>query len=424
MMWEQIHPEIIKASKEIAEARKFDDAIFAAFRFVEATIQERISSKSVGAALIAEALDGTPPKIDISTDARDRQGIRDLFSGALNNIRNDRGHKKTPLTPCESLEDCILYLSLASFLLYLLTKDKNTFPRIDGVRVYGTAEQPRAELRGINFAGSVVIASAGHEQVSVVRNAPTLLEVLLPQRFFGNVTVRVDGKLSGEVFCDVSSLGKQPENYYEVIATEVPLYSDAETREKRADVVGLLLRSNEASREFVTIFPVRPNRYAAGQYVTHGSPEPRSSVGETWYIDPPTGRTEYAWTGSLVLAPNVVGVVEPFKLGRISVLPRAVQTQVGENRCLRVLGWGRSGPSQQERDVTDQVSWTNIDPSVAFVDRGTVVPKKLGRVNAECKLNGFVASVELSVEHILRGQRTTYFQGLRRLHLQSRSFSV
>jgi streptogramin lyase len=415
MMWEQIHPEIIKASKEIAQTGKFDDAIFAAFRVVEATIQERISSKSIGEALVADALDGTAPRINISSDARDQQGIRDLFSGALRNIRNDRGHKRAPFTPCESLESCVLYLSLASLLLHLLTKDKNTFPRIDGLRVYGTAEHPRAELRGINFAGSHVAAIAGTEQVSVVRNAPTVLEILLPESFSGNIAVRVDGKLSGEVFCDASSLGKQPDSYYEVIAAELPLYSDLKASQKRPDVVGLLLRATEISREFINIFPTRTNRYKAGQYVSHGPTEPTNVIGETWYIDPSTGRTEYAWTGSLVFAPNVVGVVGTFKLGGISVLPRSVQTQVGENRCLHVSGWGRNGPAQQERDVTNQVEWTNIESSVAFVNKGIVVPKKLGRANAECKYQGFVASVEISVEHILRGQRTTYFQGLKRL---------
>jgi hypothetical protein len=53
----------------------------------------------------------------------------------------------------------MLYLSFASFPLYLLTKDKNTFPRIDSVRVYDTAEQPR--VRGVNFAGSQVTAASG-----------------------------------------------------------------------------------------------------------------------------------------------------------------------------------------------------------------------------------------------------------------------
>ena len=414
-IWEPIHPEIIKASQEIAIAGKYDDAIFAAFRIVEAMLQERIASKSIGEALIVEAFEGDPPQVNISSDPRDRRGIRDLFAGALSNIRNDRGHKKTPLTPCESINDCVLYLAVASFLINLLAKDKNTFPRIDSVRILGTAEDPRAELRGINFAGSRVAVVAGGAQISIVRKAPTVLEIVLPRNFFGNISVVADGKRSGESFCDVSSLGKEPESYLEVIAAELPLYSDAKAHKKRPEVVGILLRSIDSSRESIIISPTYPGRYEAGHYVTHGPYEHGTSVGETWFADPTTGSIEYAWTGSMIATPNMVGAVGTFRLGGISILPTSVHTQVGENRRLRVSGWGRDGPVQKELDVTGRVRWKTSDSSVAFVKEGVVIPKGLGRARAECELDGFVASVELSVEHLLKGQRTTYFQGLRRL---------
>jgi hypothetical protein len=82
-MWDNIHPAIRDASRPIAEVGKFDDAIFAAFRYIEGEIQERIGSKSIGQTLLDEAFDGTPPKINISDDARDREGIKEIFSGAL-----------------------------------------------------------------------------------------------------------------------------------------------------------------------------------------------------------------------------------------------------------------------------------------------------------------------------------------------------
>jgi uncharacterized protein (TIGR02391 family) len=414
-VWAQIHPEIVKTSQQIAETGKFDDAIFAAFKFVEASIQERIGSTSIGRALIGEAFHSNHPKISISDDAHDRQGIAELFSGALGSIRNDRGHKKAPFIPCENLQDCFLYLTFASFLLYLLSKDKNTFPRVEGIRVFGTAEQPRAELRGVNFSGSTVSVIAGEAQATVVRAAPTVLEILLPQNFFGNLVVAVDGKSSGATFCDVSFLGKQAETSLEVIAAEVPLYSDARMTTKRENVVGLLLKLRDGGRELVTVFPTYANRYKAGQYVTQGSPEPGSSVGETWYADPTTANVEYAWTSSMIVIPKVVGGAGTFRMGGISILPRSVHTQIGENRCLRVVSWGKDGPAHREMDVTDRVTWKSVDPSVAFVRNGVVIPKKLGKASAECAHEGFVASVELSIEHIVKGQRTTYFQGLRRL---------
>ena len=78
-MWDPIDPEIIEASKAIAEAGKYDDAIFAAFRLVEAKIQERIQSTRIGESLIAEAFDGVPPRIYISPDQRDQAGIDRYF---------------------------------------------------------------------------------------------------------------------------------------------------------------------------------------------------------------------------------------------------------------------------------------------------------------------------------------------------------
>ena len=414
-MWEQIHPEIVQASQEIAKAGKYDDAIFAAFRVIEAKVQERVGSQSIGQPLITEAFDGNPPQVHISSDPRNRRGIQELFSGALSHIRNDRGHKKAPLTPCESLHDCVLYLGFASFLLYLLAKDRNIFPRIEGVRLLGTAEEPRAELRGINFGGSQVSVAAEDAQASVVRQAHTVLEVLLPRQFYGNLRVLVDGKPSGEVFCDVSFLGKQPENYYEVTAADLPLYSDAKAVKKRLDVVGLLLRVSEGPHEFVRIVPTYRNRYRAGSYVTHGPYEHGINIGETWYTDPATGVVEYAWTSSVVAVPNVVGVVNTLKFGGISIVPKSVQTQVGENRCFRVLGWGRDGPVQKELDVTDRVKWKSINSSIAFVRQGIIIPKSLGKTRFECELEGFVASADVSVEHIPRGERTVYFQGLRGL---------
>ena len=295
-----------------------------------------------------------------------------------------------------------------------------TFPRIDNLRILGTAEDPRAEVRGINLVGADVTATAGEMATTIVRNGPTIVEMLLPNSFVGSVSVCVDGKRSNEAFCDATYLGKQPDPYNEVLAAELTLYSDAKALTKRAGIVGLLLRSGGMTRELVTIVPTYPNRYKAGHYVTQGPYVPSTSVGESWYIDPESGQIEYAWTGSMIMEPSTIGPVSKFKLGGISILPNSVHTQLGENRCLRVSGWGRDGTIQKDFDVTERVKWRDMDPSVAVVCDGIVHPKKLGRARAECELNGYVGSVQISVEHLLRGQQTKYFQGLR--HLQQIRF--
>jgi hypothetical protein len=83
--WEMLHPGVTQATRGIAEAGRYDDAIFAAFRYVEGEIQERIRSKSIGMPLLNKAFDGPSPQIRISDDTRVQEGIKKLFEGALNN---------------------------------------------------------------------------------------------------------------------------------------------------------------------------------------------------------------------------------------------------------------------------------------------------------------------------------------------------
>ena len=185
-MWESIHPSICDVARSIAESGNFDDAIFAAFRFTEGEIQERISSKNIGQNLLDEAFDGPTPKIMISSNIHDREGVKKIFSGAFSFIRNDRGHKKSPAVPCKTIGDCLLYLYFASFLLYLLDKDINMFPRIHSIRIFGSYDQPRAEIRGANFGRSSKVLAVKNE-VDIVRINQESIEIILPSKFVGNI---------------------------------------------------------------------------------------------------------------------------------------------------------------------------------------------------------------------------------------------
>jgi Protein of unknown function (Hypoth_ymh) len=412
-MWDDIHPSIRTSSQSIAEAGKFDDAIFAAFRYVEAEIQERIRSSSIGQALLDEAFDGAAPKVIISDDARDRAGIKAIVSGALANIRNDRGHKKAPLLPCTSPADCLLYLSFASFLLYLLSKDKNTFPQIQALRVLGSYDQPRVELRGINF-GKAASVIANDAEVIVVRTTETVVEALLPPGFSGLIKIAVDGIESNELYYDAVSLRQDIGNTYEIVASELPLYEDPECDRLRSGVVGLLLCATEAGRAFLRITPTYPHRYQAGYYVSQGQ-FGAEELGETWYRDPNSGEVFYAWTGSTIATPEIIGPVGTPVLVGISILPNKVKLQDDERRTLRVLGITKDGAIRKEIDVTGLVSWRPLEADIAYVKEGIVFPKRLGRTRVECALQAFVASADVWVEHYPRSEKVTFFEGVRRL---------
>ena len=411
--WEFLHPEIASASREIVEAKKYDEAIFAAFRTVEAEVQERIQSKNIGRALLDEAFDGATPKIYIVDDSRDHQGIKELFSGALANIRNDRGHKKEPSLPCKTVSACFHYLSFASLLLYLLSKDRNILPRIESCRVFGSIEEPRAELRGANF-GSNPEAFIGNEKAMITRACQTSIELVLPPRFAGDVRVALGENVSNPWHCDAHFLIEKLPNFYEVIHAEVPLFEDAACTKRRSDVVGMLIRAKEVGFEFLRITPVSPNTYKAGCFVSHG-PFERTAVGESWYRDPGTGAIHYAWSSACVAKPDILGPVNGWKPVGLVICPSGVHTELDECRTLRAFGWFCDGEIRDQKDITDRVQWKSSDDQTIHVAGGVARPKKLGRARIECSFEGFTATAEVNIAHYAVGQRVTYFQGMRKL---------
>ena len=412
-MWEKLHPSIRQVAQDIAEAGKFDTAIFEAFRYVEGEIQGRIGSTSIGKGLLNEAFDGQSPKILISQNQHDIEGIKELFSGAFSNIRNDRGHKKAPAIPCKNLETCFLYLSFASFLLYLLSKDQNIFPYVESIRIFGTPDQPLAELRGRNFTSGAKVMAQGSE-LRINQINPTMIEVSLPSNFSGSIKVVIDENEGNDVACDAQA-AKRPEGWREVIGVDIPLYEDSACTKQRSEFVGLLLRSNDVGREFLQIVPTRSGIYNTGYYVTHGPFEMGTVVGESWYRDPHTGDIRSAWSGSAVATPQVICKAGSFVLGGIAVLPRHVETQLGEQRTLRVLGWGKDGNIRKEVDLSNEnkLTWNSTDSSVAHVNKSVMYPKTLGKTTVECRYKGFVASTQINAGYYPKGKRVVYFQGLR-----------
>lgn len=412
-VWDAIHADVAKITRLIVEAEQYDDAIFSAFRFVEGEIQERIQSKSIGITLLNEAFDGQPPKIRISDDSRDREGIKKLFEGALTNMRNDRGHKKVPFLPCNNAIACYQHLTFASLLLYLLDRDKNAYPQIYSIRVFGASDQPRAELVGAQFPANCTV-DAGQVAIQIVRFKPELIEVILPTNFSGKLRIVAQDRSSNEVYCDTSLVGQDAENRYETISSEIPLYSNATCTQMRSGLVGLLISATEGGRDFVRIMPTYPNIYKAGCYITHG-PHTAESVGESWYRDPASDEIKYAWTASLIATPTVIGSVSKWELGGIELLPKKIKTEVGEPRTLCAMGWESDGVVRRKVDITRKAKWESSDLDIAFSKDGIVYAKKFGTANIECKYEGFHATSKLIVGHYSKGEKAQFYAGIARL---------
>jgi hypothetical protein len=132
-----LRPEIEALAAGALLDGRWDDAIFAAFRFVEAQLQQRVASSLIGRALVAHAFDPTAPRVRISPNPDDVQPVADLFRGALGFLKGDRSHKEAPAVPCPDEETCVRGLALASYLLDLLDLDQNVAPQIRAVRADG-----------------------------------------------------------------------------------------------------------------------------------------------------------------------------------------------------------------------------------------------------------------------------------------------
>lgn len=417
--WSAVREEVRQAAEEIAHAGKFDDAIFAAFRVVEAAIQQRSGSKNVGMALLDEAFNGSPPRIDIVDDARDHEAIKNLFAGALGHIRNDRGHKREPSLPCPDEAVCLQHLSFASLLLYFLDRDRQAAPKVDATRIAGSIDQPRVELRGTNLH-HVLSVLAGDVAASIVRESESVLEVLLPPEFAG--VLKLEGKygIVQEIYCDSAPLESDEESVYEIIAADVPLYSDKDCSTLRPDVVGILLLISETGgKPYTRVSPTARGKYKTGQYVSHGPFEDRG-VDETWYRDPRSGQVRYAWTSSLIAKPIILGEKGQFRYGGIRAFPSVIHTEVGENRTLRVRAYSTDGPARKNEDITNLVQWKSLDDSVAYVKSGIIYPKRFGSTTLEANWQGMLSSVRVEVAHLSPGEKTIYYQGLR--HLQQIRF--
>ncbi|WP_433274051.1 TIGR02391 family protein [Pseudonocardia xinjiangensis] len=115
---EGMHPAISETAGRLFADGHRAKAVFEAFRAVESRVQALSSVDQSGKKLMSMVFGGLP-KLDVTTrtgqNAQDeREGFNQLFMGAVQGIRNPRGHGESiDDTPEEAIE----YLSVASMLM-------------------------------------------------------------------------------------------------------------------------------------------------------------------------------------------------------------------------------------------------------------------------------------------------------------------
>ena len=114
-----VHPEIVLVSKKLFDDGHYSQSTFEAYKLLDRKVQLLAKVNESGVKLMMRAFSADTPLIRLTqlsnTSEKDEQeGYKFIFSGAIQAIRNPRGHEY-------GLQDsptiCLDHLSLASLLL-------------------------------------------------------------------------------------------------------------------------------------------------------------------------------------------------------------------------------------------------------------------------------------------------------------------
>ena len=408
--WFGLPIEIAATSKQIAEAGKYDDAIFAAFRYVESQLQQRLGSSSIGQPLIKEAFDGAPPRIQIGSPIN-YLSIQMLFSGALGHIRNDRGHNQ-PSVPCTTEAACISYLHFAALLLYLLSKDNALRPRVDSIIVHSVQNNGHIALIGDNLQRELELWADG-ALLTIAQQSATTLEAQLPEGFFGEIALVFEGDPIFTALCDARPSELLNDTIYEVLYADLTLFRDSHAQEKIPDAVAVVVQAYSKSLTYTCLFPTLPREYQRGEFLTSGTWNKQRILQESWYRDPITGNVGIAWNSSMLWQPEIIGNQNNIVLSGLQVLPPSLSIDPSEVRTLAVIGTQSIGRFRREVNLTNEAHWESSAQDIAFVKHGVVRAKTFGSATVSSEVQGFRAETVVRVEQHTRGNQAIYYAGLR-----------
>lgn len=114
-----MHPDVSAAAAALYADGYYSQAVFEAFKAVEARVKDLSELDQSGKKLMSMAFGTAAPTLDITTTTGqnavdEREGFNQLFMGATQGIRNPRGHGD-PLT--DKPDEAIEYLAVASMLM-------------------------------------------------------------------------------------------------------------------------------------------------------------------------------------------------------------------------------------------------------------------------------------------------------------------
>jgi uncharacterized protein (TIGR02391 family) len=114
-----VHPDLPADVRTLFDNGHYAQATLEAFKFLDEEVQRISGSSDYGMSLMMRAFGGNSPTLKLNaglsvSEKNEQEGFKFLFAGAMQGIRNPRGHTSGIV---DDPDICLDHLSLASMLL-------------------------------------------------------------------------------------------------------------------------------------------------------------------------------------------------------------------------------------------------------------------------------------------------------------------
>jgi uncharacterized protein (TIGR02391 family) len=121
-----LHPDLPAVVRSLFDNGHYAQATLEAFKFLDEEVQRISGSSEYGTGLMMRVFGGNSPTLKLNpglsvSDQNEQEGFKFLFAGAMQGIRNPRGHTSGIL---DDPDICLDHLSLASMLLRRLDESR------------------------------------------------------------------------------------------------------------------------------------------------------------------------------------------------------------------------------------------------------------------------------------------------------------
>lgn len=410
-----LRAEIIEVTRDHVNSGRYDDAIFAAYRRVEAALQSRAGlDRAIGDGLVSQAFGGANPRIRVSDRNQDADRLEQLFQGAIGLYKGDRSHKDKPALPCRSHRECLRQLANASALLDLLDRDLARAPAVRGYDQRGDMLELWVER-----ASAQAQVWIDDRLCDIVRHDPGSLILNVAGVPAGEHDLFVaDGTRTGPVTHVWLTRSPGDTGWQRVIEVNIPLFEGA-TGAQCLSATGIRL---EVHKDGVTRERIVPatDSYRVGDYViSHdetdisgiGSGSESPGIGPAYINDGSGSVRRQLWESAAIFEGQPYTPSHGPRLMKVTLEPPKLLLRPKEKAHVRVLGHYTDGVATWNAPLVG-CSVTSGNDKVIYAEKGTVIAKGHGRTSLRVTENGLYASAEAHVAAHPTGTLTDVLTGL------------